>query len=105
MSFAVLPSLARGALTGLVRQTASGEASSRPRLEFPTGIDRWWARRRIDPAVDVLLLVPRPGQTTELHDPGLSTAGFAVVEGELDQVRIGIDGSAAHYRRPRGSLA
>jgi predicted metal-dependent enzyme (double-stranded beta helix superfamily) len=104
MSFAVVPSLSRGALTELVRQTASDEASWRPRLEFPAGTDRWWTRLLNDPAVDVWLLSWLPGQTTELHDHGSSAAAFNVVEGELDEVRIGTDGASAHHRRPRGSL-
>lgn len=103
MAAPILAPLSLGDLTDLVRLTASDESFWRPRLELPTGSDRWWTRLLNDPVVDVWLLSWLPGQTTDLHDHGRSSAAFTVVHGELDEIRLDTDGSVVRHRRALGS--
>lgn len=103
MPASTLASLSLGDLTELVQLTASDESFWRSRLVLPTGADRWWTRLLNDPVVDVWLLSWLPGQTTDLHDHGDSSAAFTVVEGQLDEIRIDLDGAVVRHGRRPGS--
>lgn len=79
-------------LIDLVRAVAAHPEVWRPRLRLPTaGSDRWWTRLHEGADVDVWLLSWLPGQATELHDHVGSAAAFTVVQGRLDEVRLGAD--------------
>lgn len=50
-------------------------------------------------AYEVWLLGWTPGQRVELHDHGGSNAAFVVVDGELDELRLGPRGIHEHHLR------
>lgn len=91
-------------LTELVRTVAADEALWRPRLIIPDGVERWWTRLWGHGPVDVWLLSWLPGQSTDLHDHGESAAAFAVVQGELTELRPEHRGAVASYRRTPGAV-
>lgn len=90
-------------LSALVRQLAAAPDVWLPRLRLPVPRQRWWTRLSSDPAVDVWLLSWLPGHATDLHDHGPSAAAFAVVRGELNEVRIGAGGRYVTVPRRPGS--
>jgi predicted metal-dependent enzyme (double-stranded beta helix superfamily) len=92
-------------LATLVRGIAADEQLWVPRLVLPEGGGRrWWTQLAGDAAVDVWLLSWAPGHSTDLHDHGFSAAAFAVVRGQLSELRQGADGRLHAYRRPAGSV-
>jgi predicted metal-dependent enzyme (double-stranded beta helix superfamily) len=52
---------------------------------------RWWRRLRHTEHVDIWLLTWLAGHSTDLHDHGGSAGAFAVVAGELTEVRVTAD--------------
>jgi quercetin dioxygenase-like cupin family protein len=80
-------------LDRLVRAFARAERRWAPLVRFGPGGDRWWARLHTDDAVDVWLLSWLPGQLTDLHDHGGSTAAFVVARGRLEEVRANLAGT------------
>lgn len=91
-------------LSMLVRQVAADPDQWAPYLQLPEQAgQRWWTRLSADSEMDVWLLSWLPGDATDLHDHGPSTAAFTVVRGELDEVRIAPDGRQFTVHRPRGS--
>jgi predicted metal-dependent enzyme (double-stranded beta helix superfamily) len=90
-------------LSTLVAQLAAEPEVWMPRLQLPEPRQRWWARLRGGPAVDVWLLSWLPGHATDLHDHGPSAAAFAVVRGELNEVRIAPGGRHVSVPRRAGS--
>src|SRR6266516_7886428 len=93
------------ALAALVRSIAADPDAWQPQLRLP-GLDgqRWWTRLQTDALADVWLLSWLPGQATDLHDHGPSAAAFAVVRGELAEVRIDAYGWWSRHRRAAGSI-
>jgi predicted metal-dependent enzyme (double-stranded beta helix superfamily) len=77
-------------LLDIVQWIAADEGIWVDRVQTP-GSDRWWTRLYVDEAVDVWLLTWLPGQFTDLHDHGPSTAVFTVIRGELEEMRLGRD--------------
>jgi predicted metal-dependent enzyme (double-stranded beta helix superfamily) len=49
---------------------------------------RWWRRLHHTDEVDIWLLTWLTGHSTDLHDHGGSAGAFAVVQGELTEVRV-----------------
>jgi predicted metal-dependent enzyme (double-stranded beta helix superfamily) len=98
------PALSLEVLTALVRRIAADQSLWHPRLVLPSGADRWWTRLSADADADVWLLSWLPGQFTDLHDHGDSAAAFAVVQGELTELRLDRAGEAAAHRRVPGSV-
>jgi len=88
-------------LAELVTGLAERPDGWRSRLRLPESGGRWWTRLTSDPCVDVWLLSWLPGQATDLHDHGGSSAAFTVVRGELTEVRLARNGGAISIpRRP-----
>jgi predicted metal-dependent enzyme (double-stranded beta helix superfamily) len=52
---------------------------------------RWWRRLHHNDDVDIWLLTWMAGHRTEPHDHGGSAGAFAVVQGELTEVRLSAD--------------
>jgi predicted metal-dependent enzyme (double-stranded beta helix superfamily) len=75
-------------LVAVVRAVAEQTELWQPRVRIPQLTQRWWTRLVQSDAVDVWLLSWLPGQSTDLHDHGTSSAAFQVVRGELSEVRI-----------------
>jgi hypothetical protein len=90
-------------LSTLVSRLAAQPAAWLPRLQLPELRQRWWTRLSSSSAVDVWLLSWLPGHATDLHDHGPSAAAFAVVRGELNEVRITQNGRHVTVPRPPGS--
>ncbi len=55
------------------------------------------------PAYEVWLLGWTPGQQVELHDHGGSVAAFVVLDGELEELRVGPTGPRSHHL-PTGAV-
>lgn len=89
-------------LTALVTRVAADDSWS-ARLRLPDGDRRWWTRLSSDARVDVWLLAWLPGQTTELHDHGDSTAAFTAARGLLTEVRVDAAGRPVQVTRRPGS--
>jgi predicted metal-dependent enzyme (double-stranded beta helix superfamily) len=73
-------------LNGLVGRTEQWQAIAR----FPRD-GRWWQRLHHTDAIDIWLLTWRTGHSTDLHDHGGSAGAFAVVQGELTEIRVSAD--------------
>lgn len=105
---AAVPARARRALdlaelTELVRSYAEHPGRWQPAVRIPEpGQDRFWTRLDGPAGADVWLLSWLPGHSTDLHDHGTSAAAFAVVSGELTEVRIAPDGAATDHARGTG---
>ncbi|HZC73143.1 MAG TPA: cysteine dioxygenase family protein [Jatrophihabitans sp.] len=92
-------------LVGVVRAVAADTDAWQSALRVPAlGDQRWWTRLASDRDVEVWLLSWLPGHATTLHDHGPSAAAFAVVQGELAEVRVDPDGWWSRYRRAAGSI-
>jgi predicted metal-dependent enzyme (double-stranded beta helix superfamily) len=90
-------------LSTLVRQLAAQPDVWLPRLRLPESRQRWWTQLWSGPVVDVWLLSWLPGHATDLHDHGPSAAAFAVVRGELNEVRIAAGARRVTVPRRLGS--
>jgi predicted metal-dependent enzyme (double-stranded beta helix superfamily) len=99
------PSLGPYALLSLVCEVAANEAAWLPHLQLPSDGQRWWGRLHTDAHVDVWLLSWLPGQTTDLHDHGASAAGFTVVRGVLQELRVASTGPQRAIRHRPGAPA
>lgn len=75
-------------LLQLVTRVAADPASWQDLVQFPDGDERWWTQLYGSADLDIWLLSWLPGQTTELHDHGGSSAAFTVVSGRLREVRL-----------------
>jgi predicted metal-dependent enzyme (double-stranded beta helix superfamily) len=58
--------------------------------QFPRD-GRWWQRLDHTDEIDIWLLTWRTGHSTDLHDHGGSAGAFAVVQGELTEIRVSAD--------------
>jgi len=88
----VQPTMAARGLTlhqldRLVRAFTNAERRWAPLVRYGTEDARWWTRLHADDAVDVWLLSWLPGQLTDLHDHGSSSAAFVVARGRLEELR------------------
>ena len=92
-SFDGARSLGLHQLDRLVHAFARAESLWAPAVRFGTDDNRWWARLHGDDAVDVWLLTWLPGQLTDLHDHGSSSAAFVVTRGRLEEVRANLTGT------------
>ncbi len=79
--------LDRASLTALASAVARDRSCWEPRLRLPSGAERWWLLLHSWERADVWLLSWLPGHATDLHDHGGSAAAFAVLRGELAEVR------------------
>ncbi|MDT4917320.1 MAG: hypothetical protein QOH89_2020 [Pseudonocardiales bacterium] len=91
-------------LSALVRSVAADERLWLPRVELPSGAERWWTRLPSGPGVDLWLLTWLPGHSTDLHDHGDSAAAFTVVRGRLTELRQDAQGRLRAVRRSPGSV-
>jgi mannose-6-phosphate isomerase-like protein (cupin superfamily) len=73
-------------LASIVADLADDPARWQAKIRFGTD-DRWWTRLYGDDVVDVWLLTWVQDTGTDLHDHGESAGAFAVVSGELEEVR------------------
>jgi quercetin dioxygenase-like cupin family protein len=85
-------------LLALARRYAAG-LNEVPRFD-PT--QRWYARIAVTDDHEVWLLTWLPGQGTDLHDHGGSAGAFTVVEGEITEEIVGIDGSLTRGNYAKG---
>jgi hypothetical protein len=83
-------------LARLAASVAGAATDWRERLRFPHR-ERWYGLLHADPYVQVWLLTWQQDSSTELHDHGDSAGAFYVVEGELEELRVG----ARHRLRQR----
>jgi quercetin dioxygenase-like cupin family protein len=83
---------AAGPLLDLVRSAAADLQLWQPAVRFDTG-RRHWARVLTTASAELWLLTWLPSQGTDLHDHGGSAAAFAVLSGEVEEVRAAGDGS------------
>ena len=86
------------ALTRVVGDTVARREDWWHRVQLPVDQDRWWTRLASLGDADVCLLTWLPGHSTDLHDHGRSAASFAVVQGELAEVRADQDGTLTRHR-------
>ena len=83
---AAVPSMSAGALAGVVRRLAGGAPGWRDQVdELPT--TRTGSRVLVSDAFDAWLLRWPPGTRVAPHDHGGSAGAFAVVAGELTELR------------------
>jgi mannose-6-phosphate isomerase-like protein (cupin superfamily) len=98
-------------LAAIVADLADDPARWQAKVRFGTD-DRWWTRLYGDNVVDVWLLTWVQDTGTDLHDHGESAGAFAVVSGELEEVRPDAHGELAATtlrggdlrKIPRGSI-
>ena len=76
-------------LSGLVGRADQWHAIA----QFPRE-GRWWQRLQNTGEIDLWLLTWRTGHSTHLHDHGGSAGAFAVVQGELTEIRVTLDRQA-----------
>lgn len=63
--------------------------------------ERWYARLALTPSVEIWLLGWWAGQGTAFHDHGGAAGALAVVEGSLEEVRLGAEPRSTAPRRLR----
>jgi quercetin dioxygenase-like cupin family protein len=81
-------------LDRLVRAFTHTERRWAPLVRYGADEARWWTRLHADDSVDVWLLTWLPGQLTDLHDHGSSSAAFVVARGRLEEVRANRAGTS-----------
>jgi len=91
-------------LTQVVTTAVAQQADWWDLVRVPRTQDRWWTRLAAYRDTDVWLLSWLPDQATDFHDHGESAAAFAVVRGELAEIRADLSGTTTHHLWRPGSV-
>lgn len=92
-------------LSTIVSELAASPSFWKPHVAYQSP-RRYWAKLVTRPDLDVWLLTWLQEQGTQFHDHGASHAAFAVLAGELTEVRPSLTGTGFTRRTlPKGSRA